>query len=63
MWELSATEAEAIGLSLKVALWAVLVSLPLGIFAAVMTMLCSTFSHSEGAWTRVLGAWKLPATT
>jgi len=34
MWELSATEAEAIGLSLKVAFWAVLVSIPLGVCAA-----------------------------
>ena len=34
MWALSATETEAIGLSLKVALWAVLISVPLGVFAA-----------------------------
>ena len=46
MWEVSATEAEAIGLSLKVALWAVLVSLPLGIFAAWLLARRRFYGHA-----------------
>lgn len=45
MWELSASETEAIRLSLKVAAWAVLVSLPLGIMAAWLLARRHFFGH------------------
>jgi molybdate transport system permease protein len=46
MWELSPAETEAIGLSLKVALWAVLVSLPPGIFAAWLLARKRFYGHA-----------------
>lgn len=46
MFDFSAEEIEAIGLSLRVALWAMLASLPFGIAMALLLARCRFFGHA-----------------